>query len=76
MFFEMFANLLLDIEDLGVGGLLGWGLGACEKGVVNIGWNNHLADIDLGACGNDVLLVDASHRDSVQLEWTSGQQQT
>jgi len=67
--------LLLDIKDLALGGLLGLlGLNAIEEAVLQVLGHVHLANVELGLGGDDVVLVDATQWATVQLERTSDEQ--
>ena len=59
------SYLLLGLEDLALGGLLLLSFDTIEKCVVQVLRHVHLADIDLGAGGDDVDLIDASQRAAV-----------
>jgi len=67
--------LLLDIKYLALGGLLGLlGLNAIEEAVLQVLGHVHLANVELGLGGDDVVLVDATQWATVQLERTSDEQ--
>jgi hypothetical protein len=66
--------LLLGLEDLALGRLLLSGLYAVEESIIDVGRHLDLADVELGAGGNDVSLIDASQRATVQLVWARDQQ--
>ena len=67
--------LFFGLENLALGRLLLRGFDAVEKCVVQVRWQVDLADIDFGARGNHVNLVDASQGAAVDLEWTADEQQ-
>jgi len=65
---EQSALLLVLLgEELLLGLLLLRGLGALEEGVVDVLGHGDLGEIDLGRGGDDVRLVDATERDTVDL---------
>jgi len=71
-----FVLLLLDVKNLALGGLLRLlGLDAIEEGVLQVLRHVHLAQVELGLGGDDVVLIDATQRATVQLERTRDEQQ-
>jgi len=68
--------LLLDVEDLSLGGLLLLGLDAIEESVLEVRGDGDLADVDLGLGGGHVLLVDATKWATVELERAGDEQET
>jgi len=69
------VGLFLLLEDLALAVTDLLGLLATEVLVIHVVWHLHVADVDLGLCGNAIDLVDASHRASVDAEWPSHEQQ-
>jgi len=66
--------LFFCLEDLAISGLLLLGLDAIEELVVQVLRQIDLADVNFGACGDHVDLIDATQWASIDLEWTADKQ--
>lgn len=67
--------LFFGLENLALGRLGLLGLDAVEECVIQVGRHVDFADVDLGAGGDDVDLIDASQWAAVQFEWATNEQQ-
>ena len=63
-------HLFLCVENVTLGMLRLLQLLSLEVFVIDTIWDLHTLDVQLGLCGNDILLVDPSQRTAIQVVGT------